>query len=773
MRTGRARRWLGGLAAALLVLDLGVAASRSDLQDPPQTLLVRDRSGAFLGELGDPSAEGVGYWRVDPLPERVVAATLALEDRRFRSHPGVDPVGVARAIRQNLAAGEVVSGASTVAMQVARMQDPGTRSLPNKVVEATTALLLTARHGRDAVLAQYLRLAPYGNGIHGIAYAARRYLDKPVQDLSWAETAFLCALPQAPSRTNPFDPAGRARAVARAHRILDVLAGQGLLDEAALAQARLDLDALRVPPKDRRPPEAMHALLRLGAELDRDAPLVVSSLDLELQRTLTALTREQVGAWEADGAGNAALVLVDRATWEVRAYVGSTDYFDDRHAGSIDYARVPRNPGSTLKPFFYAAALDRGIIGPLTILDDLGRAASGVENADGSFLGPMLPRRALANSRNVPAVEVLDRLGVGNGWALLRDAGLHADETPMTRYGLGLAVGALPVRLDALTEAYTALAGDGRRQALRWRAGEGGAPGARLVGTSAAREVGLWLSDPLARMPSFPRMGATEYPFPVAVKTGTSPDYRDSWAMAWTDRWLLGVWVGHPDNQPMRRLSGFRGAATLAHTVLAHLHADQLDGLADGSLPAPEGSVAVRVCPLTGQLAGPHCGEVVTERVAPGAVPHEGCGAHRLVRLDRRTGLPATADTPRAQVEERAVVDLPARYAGWLASAGLGAARPAVTAGRDDPPVLRVVSPRRGEVYTRDREAPADSSTIALRAEVEPAVEQVAWYVDGEVVAVVGPPYEARWALAPGHHLVEARVPYTPWRSERVAFAGR
>jgi len=770
-RLGRLLAWvLGGL----FLLNLGVAASRSELRDPPQTLLVLDRNGAFLGELGDPSAEGVGYWRVDPLPERVVAATLALEDRRFRSHPGVDPVGVARAIRQNLAAGEVVSGASTLAMQLARMQDPGARSLPNKVVEATTALFLTARHGRDAVLAQYLRLAPYGNGIHGVVYAARRYLDKPVQDLSWAETAFLCALPQAPSRTNPFDPEGRARAVARAQRILEVLAGQGLLDSAELAQARLDLDALRVPAKARRPPEAMHALLRLGQELDRDEPMVVSSLDLELQRSLAGLTRVQLQDWEADGAGNAALVLVDRATWEVRAYVGSTDYFDDRYAGSIDYARTPRNPGSTLKPFFYAAALDRGVLGPLTVLDDLGRAEAGVDNADGAFLGPMLPRRALANSRNVPAVEVLDRLGVGNGWALLRDAGLHADEAPVTRYGVGLAVGALPVRLDALTEAYTALAGDGRRQPLRWRSGEIADPGPRLVGEGSAREIGLWLSDPLARLPSFPRMGATEYPFPVAVKTGTSPDYRDSWAMAWTERWLLGVWVGHPANQPMRRLSGFRGAATLGHTVLAHLHADQLDGLADGSLPAPEGWVSVRACPLTGRSAGPYCGEVVTERVPASAVPTETCGAHRLARVDRRTGQPSTARTPAAEVEERVVVDLPPRYAGWLASAGLvAAAAPPSPAWTGAEPKLRVVTPRPGEVYTRDRESPQDTATIALRAEVEPAVDQVAWYVDGEVVAVVGPPYEARWALSPGHHHVEARVPYTPWRSERVAFAGR
>ena len=212
-----------GRRRALLALALpaaafaAVAVARSGLEAPAPTLLVHDRAGRFLGELPERGDERLGFWRLDEVPARVAAATIAIEDRRFRSfwHLGVDPLAVGRALVQNLGASRRVSGASTLAMQVARMQRPGARGYLRKLVEAATAVALTLRHGRDGVLAQYLRIVPYGHRIHGIGYAARRYLGKPVEDLSWAEVAFLSALPQAPGRMNPYLPQGRARANAR------------------------------------------------------------------------------------------------------------------------------------------------------------------------------------------------------------------------------------------------------------------------------------------------------------------------------------------------------------------------------------------------------------------------------------------------------------------------------------------------------------------------------------------------------------------------------
>ena len=194
--------------------------------------------GGFMAQIAAPDDAGYGYWEIADVPPRVVAATLALEDRRFWWHPGVDPVAVARAVWQNLASGDRVSGASTIAMQVARMQDPAPRNYLNKAREAATALVLTLRYGRDAVLRQYLKLVPYGNGSHGIAHAARFYFDKPVADLSWAEIAFLAAIPQAPSRMNPLLLDGRADAIARGHRILDALQERRVITETEHALGR-------------------------------------------------------------------------------------------------------------------------------------------------------------------------------------------------------------------------------------------------------------------------------------------------------------------------------------------------------------------------------------------------------------------------------------------------------------------------------------------------------------------------------------------------------
>src|SRR5262245_19791311 len=216
----------GKIAIAALTLTAGLFAWgywSAELVAPAPTPLLLDRHGEFLAQVAAPDGRGYGYWPVEDLPPRVVAAALSLEDRRFWSHPGVDPVAILRALWQNLASGERVSGASTLAMQVARMQDPGPRTYYRKAREAVTALFLTVRYGREAVLSQYLRLVPYGNDVHGIAYAARLYFDKPVADLSWAEIAFLAAIPQAPSRMNPLSPRQRDFAIARGHRILAAL----------------------------------------------------------------------------------------------------------------------------------------------------------------------------------------------------------------------------------------------------------------------------------------------------------------------------------------------------------------------------------------------------------------------------------------------------------------------------------------------------------------------------------------------------------------------
>ncbi len=771
----------GGGAPATAALALGLlAVARGHLVAPRPTVLVTDRHGQPLADLGGDDASGYGYWPLAELPPRVVAATLAVEDRRFFSHPGVDPRAVARAVRQNLGAGERVSGASTLAMQVARLQRPGPRGYLRKAVEAATALVVTARAGRLAVLRHYLAIVPYGNQAHGIAYAARRYFAKPVEDLSWAEVAFLTAIPQAPARMNPYTPGGRRRAIERGRRILDLLAAQGILSRGEQALAAQQIGDLVIPARGRRPETAMHALLAVEARLAHRWPerggVVATTLDLELQSEAAWQVERAVATWRDRGVGNAALLVVDRASWEVLAWVGSSGYFDADHAGAIDFARVPRSPGSTLKPFIYALGLERGVITPATVLDDLERGAGGIGNADERFLGPLLPRAALGNSRNVTAANLVEAIGLDQVYAFLGTLGLHDGRVAARQWGLGLAIGGMPVTLEQLVTAYTAVAGDGRLERLRLLAGEAMPPSQRVLSEGTARQVADFLADPMARLPSFPRMGPLEYPFPVAAKTGTSSNYHDAWTVAWSRRYLVAAWVGHPDFYPMNRLSGFHSAARLVNAVLTGLHPGELDGIGDVGFPARAGASPVRLCALTGRLAAPACERVAVEYLSRGETPVERCSAHVRLAVDRRSGLPATAATPASDRDLRTFTDLGPRYARWQAAADLPlppSAPPAAGGARHSLMTaaaarVTITAPRPRLRLLRDPETPPALATLALEAVVEPPAPQVVWYVDGQPFAVADYPYTTRWPLAPGRHSFEARLPACPIGSGAV-----
>ncbi len=774
MRTGLSAGFIG-FGLVLLGL-LAVAVPRATLRSPAPSVMLTDRQGTYLGEVNVPDDGRLGFWRSGDrrcapeeegeegvegapcLPARVVAATLAIEDRRFDSHAGVDPVAVLRAVRQNLTSGERISGASTIAMQVARLQDPGPRTWPRKAVEAVTALLLVDRYGREAVLAQYLTRAPYGNNVHGVRYAARRYFHKPLADLTWAEASLLAALPQAPGQMNPYDLRGRKRAVRRANQILDQLHVDGTIDPVTLDASRRELAVLTPGYRPHRPEAAISQVLALDAMLPEVvAPELQTTLDLSLQEHTEYTLLDWVHRWRSRGAGQSAAIIAERldnGSLAVRASVGSIGYHGT-DAGSMDFTRVARTPGSTLKPFLYARALDLGHLRPNTIVDDLTFGPEGIRNSDDGFLGPMLPRAALANSRNVPTVRLADSVGLVEVYDHWQRLGLHDGSLPAEHYGLALAIGGMPVTLQDLVRAYGALANDGQLRDLTWfedatRAGvDVTYSGERLFSPEHARLITRWLSDPVARTPTFPRAGVTELPFPAAIKTGTSPDYRDSWALAITDRYVVGVWLGHPDWRPMQGLGGYGGSGRILRSLLLHLHDQETDGLANTGLAKPEGWSSETVCAHTGALATDHCDAPRTELFPPGGAPVHDCEAHRLV-------------------DGRVVTDLPSRYASWMASAGITPA-PRATVGRETPVSVDLIAPLDGTRVIRDPEVPEARSTLKLAAAVDPPAGDLVWYVDGVPFATVSPPYEVRWPVEPGRHTFEARLAFRPERSGVVS----
>jgi penicillin-binding protein 1C len=756
-RAGRRRKALGATCALLTLVGVyahGVL-SRATLVAPEPTPFVTDRNGAFLTQIGHQSGKRVdyGYWPLAATPPRVARATLALEDRRFAAHPGVDALAIGRAARQSMLGGRR-SGASTIAMQVARMQTPAPRTLWTKAVEAGAGVALTWRYGREALLAHYLRLTPYGNGSHGVAHAARFYFDKPVDDLSWAEIALLSAVPQSPTRMNLFRHDGLARAVKRGHRALDELARQSVINEAELALAHRQLASLSPPRALTRPP-ALHAILRLEelirkgrvAPRDPSDPRIRASLDLATQDKAAALAQRFVAGWRWAGAEQAAIIVAARGTGEVLAHVGSIDYRDRRN-GAVDFTRRPRSPGSTLKPFVFALALERGVIRPTDVLADLPEGASGIGNADGQYLGPLLPRQALANSRNVPATNLLRRIGLETNFRFLRDLRLHDIEAPADSFGLSMAIGAVPTTLEKLVRAYGALAEDGRLHELEWSADPTRRAPTRVLSADSARLVASFLSDPQARLPSFPRYGAMEYPFPVAVKTGTSQGFRDAWTLAFSERYVIGVWIGRGDAGPMIQMSGGRSAARVAQALMTALHGALPGDLADGAFPAPGGRVAVEMCMIGGKRSNGECGPTLTEWARP----------------DEEPPLAATLASVR-EGGARPVVAVPATQRAWAREEGYSLNAPEAGNGEVK---LYVAAPENNSRIWLNPETPPHLNRLALKATVEPRAPQVMWVIDGEPFALADPDDTVWWPMRKGVHRIQLRLPLRDGASRTI-----
>jgi penicillin-binding protein 1C len=702
------------------------AFAQADFIAPRASEIVYDRNGAFLTQISHAADRAdYGYWPLERIPQRLAQATLALEDRRFYGHDGVDLLAVLRAAWRNVAGRGPREGASTIAMQVARMQNPGPRGLMQKLQEAATGVALIARHGHEATLAQYLRLAPYGAGSHGAAHAARYYFNKPVEDLSWAETALLAAIPQAPSRMNLARESGLRRAATRALRALDALQRRGVIDVTQASAARAQLAAMRPIAAPQRP-EALHLALRFE-RLVRDGaiqapptdPRIHASMDLGLEAQVARLARRYLNGFRDAGARQVAVMVAERGKPNrILAEVGSAR-FNGADAGAFDFTRVSRSPGSTLKPFVYALALERGELKATDFLADVPEGASGIGNADGAFLGPMTPRQALANSRNVPAANLLRRVGIEQNFHFLHELGLHDLEAPAESFGVSMAIGSLPTKLERLMRAYAMLADDGVLSDLLYAQEQRASAPRRVMSLDVARLITSFLSDPQARLPTFPRYGPLEYPFAVAVKTGTSQGYRDAWTLAFSKKFVIGVWLGRADAGTMKEIGGAASSARLAHAVLALLHGAKPGEIDSEGFAPPPDREAMDFC--LGLEPGGACSATIREWVKPGETP---AGA----------SLPPPPAAPKEVAPDR----------------------------------LIIATPEHNTHIWRNPEQPAALSKLALKLAPLGEETQVVWCVDGEPFVVAEADQTVFWPLKPGAHRIQARLALRPGASRSV-----
>lgn len=578
------------------------------LFDVPTATIALSREGTLLGAR-IASDDQWRFPRITEVPEKFETSLTAFEDKRFRSHPGVDPLAVGRAARDNLRAGRVVSGASTLTMQVIRLAKGNPRrTLPEKIVEMIQALRLELGRDKDEILRLYATHAPFGGNVIGLEAAAWRYFGRPPDQLSWAESAMLAVLPNSPALIHPGK--NRARLLAKRNALLEELHDTGAIDA-------LELELAASEPLPERPhplPEAApHLLETLRSREGARAHRLSTTIDAGLQRAANDVVRHHLERYRARGVHNAAVVVVDNVDFEVLAYVGNASWsVDDDHGYAVDIVRRRRSTGSVLKPLLYAAMLDAGEILPSTLVADVPTQIAGYmpENFDRAYRGAVPADEALARSLNVPAVRMLRQHGVERFYDFLTNAGMTTLDRPPDDYGLTLILGGAEATLWDLAGLYANLAsiarenGPVRRPRYRQPTVLSGEPVSTDRGvevTPGAAYLTLQALVDVRRPDDWGHWRQFLSSRRLSWKTGTSYGLRDGWAIGVTPEHTIAVWVGNASGEGRPELTG----RTMAAPILFELA---------GRLPAGQGfdrpalhMKTVEACRNDGFLAGGGC----------------------------------------------------------------------------------------------------------------------------------------------------------------------
>ena len=735
MKWRRRARWAVGLTlvGAALFFVPPIPAPLGQLKKS-YNLRLLDRKGEVLRVVA--SAEsGVQEWRgLEQISPYLVQATLASEDQRFYTHPGIDPLAVARAALRNWKAGRVMEGGSTLTQQLVRMLGSGhDRGWASKLAESYWALRLERSHSKQEILEAYLNLAPYGLQTCGIEAASELYFNKPARQLSLAQSSFLAVLPRAPESFSPYqnpDEIGHFQKL-----LLQRMVDLGMI--SAGEQQRALAEPLQLRPLDSTW-EAGHfcdyLLTRLPADSRGD---IKTTLDLSLQHAVESILSVHLKRLYSRGVGNGAVVVLDVQSGEVLAMVGSTNYSQRQFNACLS----GRQAGSTLKPFTYSLALERdytaaSILPDLNLYPEQLKKSFIPRNYDERFHGPVRLREALACSYNVPVVRVLERLGVDSLLQRLRALGFARLTQSPEYYGLGLTLGGGEVSLLELARAYRCLARRGLYSSERAWLDQPESKEVRLLDPSVAALLTDILKDPHARAPAFGLHGPLNFSFECAAKTGTSKGYRDNWTVGFTPLYVVACWVGNFDGSSMRNgVSGITGAAPVFHDVMSTLV--QRDGGSPG-FTMPSGLQRLEVCEASGERPGPDCPRRIGEWFLDRKLPPGPCSMHVRVKVDGK---------------ERLFCHYPPLYRAWALAQGI-AQPPARADGHDSD--VAITFPDNGAVFRRDENLRGDYQKLHLRVKTPDWCTKVEWKVGETSLMSNQKPFDLWWPLREGGYVVQA-----------------
>jgi penicillin-binding protein 1C len=723
-----------------IVIGIGAAVAvyanyAKDLPDPNEivtkqeqfeTTKIYDRTGkTLLMEVIDPRRGDRTLLPLNQIPEDFRNATIALEDKTFYTNLGVDPMGIARAFLLNLQ-GKGIQGGSSITVQLVKNilipeEERYEISYARKIKEAIMALEISRQYSKDQILEWYLNTNYYGNWAIGVEAAAQVYFGKHAQELTLAECAMLAPIVQYPAM-NPIDNPDEAKK--RQGIALDRLVAEGYITRTEADAAFAEPLQIHTSMLKRYDLVAPHFAMYVRKQLeDKYGPTllyqgglkVYTTIDLDIQRIAEEEARNQVLALQAEkkDVTNAAVVVMRARTGEILAMVGSIDYWNEEIDGNVNVATAPRQPGSSFKPFSYVTAFHQGhtaaemVMDVHTCFDDYPNPPYCPEDYDRKYLGPRTLRSALAQSRNIPAVKVLDMVGVGNVIRTAHAMGINTLNQDLDYYGLSLTLGGGEVWLLDLTYAYSVFANGGVMMGqpaklprpgyreldpvsiLRVEDSKGQVleqytqPEVRTVTLADGKELTPQeaylltdvLSDNNARAPVFGSNSALRLSRPAAAKTGTTTDFRDVWTIGYTPQIVTGVWVGNNDNTPMEGVSSSHGAAPIWHNIMERIYnegyAERLLGQVEEKFARPTGLTRVEVCAVSGLLPNEHCPNRVNALFIEGTEPTEYCNVHRVERVNRQTGKLATACTPPELVEERVYEVYPPEAADWVREQGI------------------------------------------------------------------------------------------------------
>jgi len=754
----RAIAWGVGLVALVIAAKLVLRALPlpERLAQPGSTIVVHADGSPMHVFLSPDDRIRVAVTPGDVDPD-FVRALVRFEDKRFFRHGGVDPLAILRAAATDLRHGEARQGGSTITMQVVRILEPRPRTLRSKAIEVLRAIQLEERLSKEEILAAYLTFAPYGRNVEGIEAASLAIFGHSARDLAPEEIATLLAIPQAPKRRFP-SPQNAARLGAARNEIAEWLVahdalplgegGHRVAPEGLLAQVRASSvpDTLRPVPR-----EAAHAATWLAASRPAGSRLL-TTLDRGAQELVEQKLRRLQSAQADLGIHDASVVVVDHRAGEVRALAGNFDFWEGRPGAQIASFAQPRSPGSALKPFLYAMAIDGGLALPGQLVADIPvrHGTYAPDNYDGTHLGLVRLDVALAWSLNVPFVDLLEEIGVEEFLGMLRQAGVTSPSPLPGRYGLSAAIGGIEVSPMEVASLYAMLAEGGRTRPLRVLRDEPQVAPRRVLSAGAA-----WLTRrALARMdrPDFPmRRQIVRGGSGIHWKTGTSYGHRDAWAAGSGSRFTVVVWMGNLDNSPAADLVGAEAAAPLMFDVLEALEpagAPRFDAM-------PADLRGVETCAYSGLLASSACPERATSWALASHVPATTCGYHVTLDVDVATGL-ALNPTCRAgrDWESRVFLTWPAPVKRFLSDQHLRLPEaPPLDASCEvaamAPP--RILLPPPGQVVLLMRGLPEEKQQVPLEADGN-ARRRHSWFVDGSYVGTTDAGERAWWTPIPGEH---------------------